>query len=134
MTAPEVPGRRTSGKISRHPVVVTQRDPDALPYSSHNQLLYSLRSVMQNMKFIRRGTMLATSLMAASPPEASNVDTTQMDSEAGCRVMQRPLWLNTSITSSSHKLRVLPHWELFHTHLVDDVHQWRRNTLPVFNR
>jgi hypothetical protein len=100
--------------------------------------MYSVRSVLNLLPFVKKGTLLSASLPVTLPIETTSLDEDFIGHDsagASCRVMQTPLWLNASMaTQNSSRLQLLSHWDLFQSSEVKDLSAWRRKALPAFNR
>ena len=118
-----------------------QRGRSQKLFRSYDEIRYSLRSVIRNMPFARRLTLLATSMPCSQPPE----DHSQFPSNsAGCQATQIPEWLNISqvdlvdenTSDPASKLSILPYWDVFapYNPSEDSEDVWRSKVLPTFNR
>jgi len=97
-----------------------QKAEKLVHFRSYDEIRYSIRSVAANLPFVRRKTLLATSLSEALPKENASIASFSEYQPKQCRVAQIPDWLDTEsvalLPGSSPKvsdLEVLSHWELF---------------------
>lgn len=121
-------------------------------FRSYDEIRYSIRSVVQNLPFVRKMTLLATTLPSSPPPstpptssaeEPSNVNLDAFSAQQGCRVAQTPDWMRKeSVKLTPHgnsnnisKLEVLSQWEQFDAQSTDqeEVLAWKHSVLPTFN-
>lgn len=112
-------------------------------FRSFDEIRYSIRSVVSNLPFVKKMTLLATSLPSVPPEKSSLDDLDRFSSEVGCRVAQMPEWMdhdsvqltpygNDNIQS---RFSVLSHWEQFDSQTVDqeETLAWKHSVLPTFN-
>lgn len=113
-------------------------------FRSFDEIRYSIRSVVQNLPFVKKMTLLATSLPSLPPPKPEGLDSLDsFSTQLGCRVAQTPDWLNYESTklspsgnSNNHsRLEVLSHWDQFDSQSSDTeaTLQWKHSVLPTFN-
>lgn len=112
-------------------------------FRSFDEIRYSIRSVVQNLPFVKKMTLLATSLPSLPPPSGGLNDSDAFSAQLGCRVAQTPEWLNHESVKLSpfandnnhSRLEVLSHWEQFDPQTSDQeaTLQWKHSVLPTFN-
>lgn len=81
-----------------------------------------MRSIFENVPFLRRGHMIAASVPAHAPNEP----------DTGCRMVQTPSWLNLRATQiGDARLKVVSHQKLFSQSLnQSDLYDYDNGALP----
>lgn len=118
----------------------------ATHFRSFDEIRYSVRSVVQNLPFVKKMTLLATSLPSLPPPPQGFNDTNvtnAFSAELGCRVAQTPDWLDHNSVrltpfanaNDDSRLEILSHWEQFDSQSIDqeETLAWKHSVLPTFN-
>lgn len=110
-------------------------------FRSYDEIRYSIRSVVQNLPFVRKHTLLSSSLPSSLPP--ANMSDLEKTQNCRCRASQVPDWLNISAvnvqpgpkSTADTKMNVLSHWQLFDTREsdVEKLRERKHAILPTFN-
>ena len=108
---------------------------------THDQLRYSVRSVLSLLPFVRKAILLSASMPSTgprlldNPGQLANYPSILRNDVVDCRVMQSPAWLNASMAlAKNSRVQLLSHWDMFKTAKANETEAWRRSVLPVFNR
>lgn len=115
-----------------------------LHFRSFDEIRYSIRSVVQNLPFVKKLTLLASTLPSVNPPASTSLnDTDEFSATMGCRVAQTPDWLDHDTVrlspygneNNNSRLEVLSHWEQFDSQNEnqEETLAWKHSVLPTFN-
>lgn len=113
-------------------------------FRSFDEIRFSIRSVVQNLPYVKKMTLLATTLPSVPPPAPEEFnDTDAFSAQLGCRVAQTPDWMDhNSVKLSPYgnevndsRLEILSHWEQFDSQTTDqeETLAWKHSVLPTFN-